>query len=170
MDEPHLNTQWMNDQANLVQWRKGLLDGVNGFDIELARLNTDGLLLVAMNVPSDQNSLNIFLQNVPTGDDYFLTFMNSTHGTLLTTSSRFSVLSAGSTPTQAGSSPNTAVPTITVSGAPDATKLFATTFPALPDNGALGGWNGVVPVWAELAAIMVLSTLVSMAAGTVWVI
>lgn len=164
VDEPHLDTQWMNDQANLVQWRKGLLDGVNGFDVELARLNTDGLLLVAMNVPSDQNSLNIFLQNVPTGDDYFLTFMNSTHGTLLATSSRFSVVSAGSTPTQVGSSPNTAVPTITVSGAPDATKLFATTFPALPDNGALGGRNGIVPV----LAIMVPLTLVSMAAGTVW--
>lgn len=170
VDEPHLDTQWLNDQANLVQWRKGLLDGVNGFDVELARLNTDGLLLVAMNVPSEQNSINIFLKDVPAGDDYFLAFMNATHGTLLATSSRFAVLAAGgsATPTsQVGSSPNTAVPTITVSGAPDATKLFATTFPALPDSGAFGGRHGVVPGWAEMA-VMVLVVSVSMAAGTVW--
>ncbi|KAL9715564.1 hypothetical protein Ac2012v2_000005 [Leucoagaricus gongylophorus] len=167
VDEPRRDTQWMNNQPNLVQWQKGLLDGVNGFDVELARLNTDGLLLVAMNVPSQQNSLNIFLQNVPAGDDYFLTFMNSTHGTLLATSSRFSVLSAGSNPTRAGSSPNNAVPTVTISGTPDPTKLFATTFPALPDNGALGGRNGAIPGWVELV-IMVLLTLASMIAGSAW--
>ena len=39
----------MNGISNPVAWSKGLLDGVNGFDVELARLSTDGLTLVAQN-------------------------------------------------------------------------------------------------------------------------
>ena len=39
----------MNGLANPLSWSKGLLDGVNSVDIELARLSTDGLLKVALN-------------------------------------------------------------------------------------------------------------------------
>ena len=39
----------MNGQANPVIWKKGLLDGVPMFDLELARLSEDGLILVALN-------------------------------------------------------------------------------------------------------------------------
>lgn len=41
--------QWANGDVNPVRWTKGLLDGVNDVDLELARLSTDGLILVALN-------------------------------------------------------------------------------------------------------------------------
>jgi hypothetical protein len=168
IDEPHRDTQWVNNQANLIQWRKGLLDGVNGFDVEMARLSTDGLTLVAKNVPAQQQSLNIFLQGVQPGDDYFLVFMNSTHGVMHATSPRFTILAAGGTPSNTGLSPNTAVPTVTVSGAPDPTKAFVTTFPALPNNGVVGGWRGL-PGLIELS-MLVIATLACMAAGGAWTV
>lgn len=169
VSEPHRDSQWVNNQANLIQWQKGLLDGIGGFDVEMARLSTDGLLLIALNVPAQQNSINVFLQDVPTGDDYFLILMNSTQGIIHATSSRFSVISAGSSPTDRGPSPNNAVPTVTVSGTPDPTRLFATTFPALQHNGAVGGWSALIPGSRELLA-MILVTLISMAAGGAWTI
>ena len=46
---PTTDTQWVNGLANPLSWSKGLLDGVNAVDIELARLSTDGLLKVALN-------------------------------------------------------------------------------------------------------------------------
>ena len=46
---PTTDTQWVNGLANPLSWSKGLLDGVNSVDIELARLSTDGLLKVALN-------------------------------------------------------------------------------------------------------------------------
>ncbi|KAJ3570930.1 hypothetical protein NP233_g4088 [Leucocoprinus birnbaumii] len=144
ISEPQRNTQWVNNQANSVQWQKGLLDGINGFDVEMARLSTEGLLLVARNVPAEQDSLNVYIQDVPTGDDYFLIFMNSTQGIIHATSSRFSVVSAGITPTNKGPSPDNNVPTVTMTGTPDPTRLFATTFPALPYNGAAGRWS-IIP-------------------------
>lgn len=48
-DVPNTGTQWMNGIANPLRWSKGLLDGVNAMDVELARLSTDGLLKVALN-------------------------------------------------------------------------------------------------------------------------
>ena len=46
---PTTDTQWVNGLANPLSWSKGLLDGVNSVDIELARLSTDGLVKVALN-------------------------------------------------------------------------------------------------------------------------
>ncbi|KXN91598.1 hypothetical protein AN958_12716 [Leucoagaricus sp. SymC.cos] len=169
IDEPQRDTQWVNNQPNLVQWQKGLLDGINGFDVEMARLSTDGLVFVARNVPAQQDYLNIYIQDIPPGDDYFLIFMNSTHGTMYATSPRFTILSPGSNPTNKGPSPNNAVPTVTVSGAPDPTKAFATTFPALPYNGAVGGWREAVPGSVELV-FLVAATLASVVAGGAWTI
>lgn len=48
-DVPNTGTQWVNGIANPLRWSKGLLDGVNAMDVELARLSTDGLLKVALN-------------------------------------------------------------------------------------------------------------------------
>ncbi|KAF9470278.1 hypothetical protein BDN70DRAFT_889166 [Pholiota conissans] len=96
--EPQAKTEWVNGSPHLVQWTKGLLDDINGFDMEMTRLSKDGLTLVAMNVPASQDKLNILLQNVPAGDDYFLVFINSTHGVMHATSPRFAVLDASSTP------------------------------------------------------------------------
>jgi hypothetical protein len=42
-------TQWVNGQANIVQWTEDFVDNVNGYDVELVRINVDGLILVAKN-------------------------------------------------------------------------------------------------------------------------
>ncbi|PPQ72224.1 hypothetical protein CVT24_002352, partial [Panaeolus cyanescens] len=138
IEEPNKQTQWVNNAANVVQWRKGLLDGIHGFDLELARMGTDGLTLIARNVPVKPNKLNIYLSNVPAGDDYFLIFINSTHGVMHTTSSKFTILEPNATPSSTSTvmlDPN--VPTVTIQGGPNPTAFFATTFPAI--SGAVMG-------------------------------
>jgi len=49
INEPSAQREWVNGAPNLVSWSKGLLDGIDGFDVELARMSTDGLTLVARN-------------------------------------------------------------------------------------------------------------------------
>jgi hypothetical protein len=71
---------------------------------------------------------------VPPGDDYFLLFINSTHGVMHATSPRFSILPAGST-SNSSATTNPKAATVTVSGAPNPTQAFATTF-AIATNGA----------------------------------
>jgi hypothetical protein len=46
---PKLNDQWANGEARMVSWTKGANDGVTSFDIEMSRLSTDGLTLIAKN-------------------------------------------------------------------------------------------------------------------------
>jgi hypothetical protein len=131
ISDPAASAQWSNNAANLITWQKAVLDGVNMFDVEMSRMSTDGLTLVARNVPAAQGQLNLFLQDVPAGDDYFLIFINSTHGVLHSTSSRFTILSPSATPSGTTANPAAGVPTVTVSGSPNPTQQFATTFPAL---------------------------------------
>ncbi|KAF7759842.1 hypothetical protein Agabi119p4_11537 [Agaricus bisporus var. burnettii] len=161
IDEPSTDTQWVNNEAYSMRWKKGRLDGIVTFDVEMARLNSDGLVLVAKNVPATQESLNIFVQDLPSGDDYFLVFINSTHGVMYATSPRFSILDSGSNPTNKGLEPDSTVPTVTVNGGPNPTKAFSTTFPALPQNGAVGIWPGS---W-ELLIIGFTSLLCVLAGG-----
>ncbi|PPQ94274.1 hypothetical protein CVT25_004931, partial [Psilocybe cyanescens] len=138
IDEPHLSTQWSNGATNVITWTKALRDNIYGFDVEMARLNSDGLTLVARNVPAGQGKLNLFLQDYPAGDDYFLIFINSTHGVMHTTSSRFTILDASATPTDTTRpSPATGIPTVTLSGSPNPTQQFATTFPAIASSARL---------------------------------
>ncbi|KAH9477183.1 hypothetical protein JR316_0011101 [Psilocybe cubensis] len=142
IDEPHLSAQWSNGATNLITWSKALRDNIHGFDVEMARLNSNGLTLVARNVPASQGKLNIFLQDFPAGDDYFLIFINSTHGVMHTTSSRFTILDASSTPTDTSRpSPATGIPTVTLSGSPNPTLPFATTFPAIASGARLDVLN-----------------------------
>ncbi|KAK7023811.1 hypothetical protein R3P38DRAFT_2954347 [Favolaschia claudopus] len=134
---PKLNDQWANGEARSISWTKGAKDGITSFDIEMSRLGADGLTFVAKNVPSadkSPKSINILLQDVPPGDDYFLLFINSTHGVMHGTSPRFTVLASGAQ-TNGSSGTNPSVPTVTVSGAPNPTQAFATTF-ALAANSA----------------------------------
>ncbi|ESK91568.1 hypothetical protein Moror_2563 [Moniliophthora roreri MCA 2997] len=135
--QPARGAVWQNGMANSIAWNKGVLDGTDRFDIEITRLKENGLLLVARDVPVNPPSLNVHLDDVPPGDDYFLLFLNSTPGVVYTTSQRFSVLPSNAqgayiTP------PNPDVPTITVSGAPNPTRGWITTFPALKANSAAG--------------------------------
>jgi len=162
--EPTRDSQWTNGVANPITWRKGVLDGVTSFDIEIARLSQDGLTLVARNVPSTTNSLNILLQDVPAGDDYFLIFINSTHGVMHATSPRFTVASASSPAKTGQLSALSDVTTVTVSGAPNPTQPFATTFPAVA-NGVIASLGNAGQAWG-LASVVV--GCVAGAAWTLW--
>ncbi|KAG5641530.1 hypothetical protein DXG03_004821 [Asterophora parasitica] len=148
INEPTRNTQWTIGTANPVSWVKGVHDGITQFDVEMARLSEDGLTLIARNVPATHKSLNILLQNVPPGDDYFLIFINSTHGVTHATSQRFTVAAAGSTASgkiHAPPVPN--AETVTISGPPNPTLGFATTFAAL-NNGVLARWGSPGQAWS----------------------
>ncbi|KAJ7771876.1 hypothetical protein B0H16DRAFT_1515055 [Mycena metata] len=160
---PKLNDQWANGDTHMVSWVKGALDGVTSFDIEMSRLNSAGLTLIAKNVPSadsSQKSINILLQDVPPGDDYFLLFLNSTHGVMYGTSPRFTVLPSGSASNMSSTTnPNAA--TVTVSGAPNPTQAFATMF-ALAESGARRPTLSGGQTWG-LTTVMVASLV-----GAAW--
>ncbi|KAK0438510.1 uncharacterized protein EV420DRAFT_1209518 [Desarmillaria tabescens] len=132
--EPRESAQWSNDAVNVLQWEKGVWDGVTHFDIEMTRLSEDGITYIAYNVqafPSSATSLNIYLEDVPTGDDYFMLFINSTHGVMHCLSAKFSIVNAtdvSSASASASVTPDSTIPTVTISGSPDPTKGFVTTF------------------------------------------
>jgi hypothetical protein len=160
---PAAQSQWQNNVANLITWEKGVLDDIYGFDVEMARMSTDGLTLVARNVPATQKRLNILLQDVPAGDDYFLIFINSTHGVMHATSSKFTVLASSATPSTTPPSPAEGIPTVTISGSPNPTQQFATTFPAI----ASGGLRSVLES-AHVNALVV--TLLGIGFGAAWTV
>jgi len=151
---PKLHDQWANGETRMVSWSKGALDGVSSFDIEMSQLSTDGLTLIAKNVPStekSEKSINILLQDVPPGDDYFLLFINSTHGVMHATSPRFSILPAG-TASNSSTATNPKAATVTVSGAPNPTQAFATTF-AIATNGVSRLLHGG-QTWGVASAVL----------------
>ncbi|KAF5376643.1 hypothetical protein D9615_007874 [Tricholomella constricta] len=153
--EPTRDTQWTIGTPNPVFWRKGVQDGIAEFDVEMARLNTDGLTLVARNVPASRSSLNILLQDVPPGDDYFLIFINSTHGVMHATSPRFTVAAPGAASSRKSQLPPVpTAETVTVSGSPNPTRGFATTLAVL-GNGVRGGWGSASQAWG-LGSVLVL--------------
>ncbi|KAF8707627.1 hypothetical protein RHS03_03425, partial [Rhizoctonia solani] len=130
---------WQIGQSNGLSWVSAF-EGVTQFDIELARLKTDGLLFVARNVSTSWNNLNIHLDSVPTGDDYYVLFLDSTHGNVYSMSERFSILAAGSTPTSGTvAAANAGANEVTLKGGPNPTAQFAYTF--VSENAALGGWR-----------------------------
>jgi len=153
----------VNGVANPVTWTKGVKDGVAMVDVELSRLSQDGLIFVARNVPG-KSSLNIVLQDVPPGDDYFLIFINSTHGVLHGTSPRFTILPSSTSPNSTQPSPISGAATVTVNGGPDPTLPFATTF-AATENGVLPRWGGASHAWG-LGSVM--AGCIAGAAWTLW--
>lgn len=152
--QPATGTEWVNGEVHPIIWEKGLLDGVGMFDLELARLSQDGIIKAALNgvyshtlvtipiltccvVPANAHYMNILVQDVPSGDDYYLLFINSTHGGMYAISPRFTILEAGSSVQNASASADPAVATattLTISGSPNPTAVFAMTFPAI-DSG-----------------------------------
>jgi len=142
ISEPAVGRQWANGVANPVQWTKGVLDQVESFDIELARMNKDGILYVARDVPAKDTAFNIYLTDVPTGDDYFMVFINSTHGVMYAITPMFTIVDSSSASNGSMASPVASVPTITVSGAPNPTAAFVTTYPPANDGIPLG-WVGM---------------------------
>lgn len=92
-------------------------------------------------VPASQGTFNLFLQDVPPADDYYLLFLNSTSGIMFTSSSRFAIGDSSSNAT--ATSPDPTAPTVTISGGPDPLKNFVTTFPPSANGVAVPGWQGV---------------------------
>lgn len=84
-------------------------------------------------VPTTYSSLNILLQDVPAGDDYFLLCLNSTHGVVYSVSSRFTITNSS---TPSNPNPNPSVPTVTVSGPPNPLKQFAATLGPSANGGS----------------------------------
>ncbi|KAL1758021.1 hypothetical protein FB107DRAFT_208149 [Schizophyllum commune] len=165
VEEPKASTQWKNGEAAPVKWDKGVLDGVDAFDLEMARLSSDGLTYIAMNVDTTKNAnkvLNVLLENIPEGDDYFLVFLNSTHGLIHGTSDRFTVLAKDSSSSANASSPDAAATTVTVTAAPNPTNEWATTF-ALP-NGAVR----LLTHGFESAFVGVFLAMLCSVAGAAW--
>ncbi|KAH8092210.1 hypothetical protein BXZ70DRAFT_898382, partial [Cristinia sonorae] len=159
INEPQKGEQWSNGVANRISWTKGLLDGVNAFDIEMSRMSVDGLIYVASAVPVNPPSLNIFMQDVPAGDDYFLLFVNATIGVKYGTSPMFSVRAASNA---TASSPDASAPTVTISGAPNPLSVFATTFPPSANGVALPGYKALqssMPQLMAMTAVMVFCLL-----------
>ncbi|KAK0207913.1 hypothetical protein DFS33DRAFT_1300095 [Desarmillaria ectypa] len=167
INEPHSSAQWSNDAVNIVTWEKGVHDDITHFDIELMRLSKDGVTYIAYNgepwsstlffyldesfpsnpveaYPTSPKSLNIYLKDIPTGDDYFLLFLNSTHGVMHCLSSRFSIVNATDVTSSASASVtlNPSIPTVTVSGSPDPTKGFVTTFASKASSITFGVTSG----------------------------
>ncbi|KAK0459958.1 uncharacterized protein EV420DRAFT_1478506 [Desarmillaria tabescens] len=144
--EPQGSTQWLNNAVNVLSWEKGVWDGLTFFDIEMTRLNVKGITYVAFNVqalPSSPTSLNIYLEDVPTGDDYFMVFINSTHMVRHCLSDRFSIVNAtdvSSASASASVTPDSTIPTVTISGSPNPTKVFITTF-ASRASSVVWGWG-----------------------------
>jgi len=164
--EPTSSTVWVNGAANLISWSKGLLDGIDTFDIEMTRLGQDGLTFIARDVPTTTgNTLNIMLQDVPVADDYFLLCINSTHGIMYSTSPQFTISNATSSNT-AKPSTDPSAPTVTVSGSPNPTNAFATTFPPVA-NGVKAGWDSALTSQA-ISLTCALTVCLMSAAWTVW--
>jgi hypothetical protein len=80
-------------------------------------------------VPSASGAINIALNNVPADDQWFFLLINSTHGGLYANSQSFSIVSATTSNNSTGQH-LASKPTVTVSGGPNPTAQFATTFPA----------------------------------------
>lgn len=58
ISNPAPGAQWVNNGVNVITWEKGLRDGINGFDVEMARMSQDGLMLLARNGASRSLSLS----------------------------------------------------------------------------------------------------------------
>ncbi|KAK0440411.1 uncharacterized protein EV420DRAFT_1650541 [Desarmillaria tabescens] len=168
INEPQASAKWPNDAANVVTWEKGVLDDITHFDIELMRLSQDGVTYVAYNVeayPTSPKSLNIYLKDIPAGDDYFLLFLNSTHGIMHCLSSRFSIVNATDV-TSSATAPatlDTSIPTVTISGSPDPTKGFVTTFASKASSIVFGITSG-----HKCGGAMVLAGIMVGAALALW--
>ncbi|EIW56329.1 uncharacterized protein TRAVEDRAFT_65619 [Trametes versicolor FP-101664 SS1] len=161
INQPAKGATWVNNAVNPISWTKGLLDGVTAVDIELARLSEDGLIFVARDVPAavSTGGVNILIQDIPTADDYFLLFVNSTNGIMYASSPQFTI----SDTANGTSTPVSGSATVTVSGGPNPTAVFATTFPPSA-NGAVSV-EGAGRQLAAVGSVMALSVL-----GGVWAV
>ncbi|KAI0248862.1 hypothetical protein BJV78DRAFT_1156187 [Lactifluus subvellereus] len=154
---PTKGVEWVNGQTYPITWTKGLLDGIAQFDLELTRMSTEGLIFVARDISSSIGGINIALNGVPAGNDYFLLLLNSTHGGLYANSQVFSITNSGSGNSTARLASK---PTVTISGGPNPTAQFATTFAQV--NG-VNAWRPTPT--ALLSAVLMAFALLAGAAA-----
>jgi len=152
--EPTTGVEWTNGKTNLLSWSKALLDGIDEFDVEMQRLSVSGLTYIAHNVPATINSLNVYLQDVPTADDYYVMFVNSTHGLLYASSQSFAISDSSNS---SSPSPATGAPTVTISGAPNPTQQFVTTFPA--SSNGMPGLKAVQESSLQIMAVLSVTVM-----------
>ncbi|KAL5498168.1 hypothetical protein ACEPAH_2298 [Sanghuangporus vaninii] len=167
--QPTTGTEWINGEVHPIIWEKGLLDGVGMFDLELARLSQDGIIKAALNVPANAHYMNVLVQDVPAADDYYLLFINSTHGGMYAISPRFTVLEAGSSIQNTSASAEPAVATattLTISGGPNPTAVFATTFPAI-DSG-VQAWR--LDSTARRSMLGIMCAAAAVVLGAAWTV
>jgi hypothetical protein len=107
------------------------------------------------------SSLPITLTDVPPADDYFLLFLNSTHGVMYSMSQRFTVLPAGQSPANATAGKQPAagkgqqlLATVSVSGSPNPTSSFAYTFAPTAGAGPSRAVGGVAVAMAGVLACL----------------
>jgi len=138
VQSPVANSTWTSTGLNVVRWVSAN-EGITSFDMHLIRLSTDGILPIAMTVPTSWFALNIYLEDTPPGSDYYLVFLNSADSSVYSISPRFQILSNGTaSPTGAVNPKNGPIATVTVSGSPNPTRPFAQTFAV---SGASSLWG-----------------------------
>jgi len=161
--QPALNDQWPQGEAHAARWIHAV-DGIDIVDVELARLSSNGLLFIAREVPTKWGSLNLLFEGVPAGDDYYMVFLNVTHGAIYSISDRFTILDPSNSSTGVGSlAPDPAKPTVTVTGWPNPNQTWVATFgPDAPGAVAL------FPSTIKAVATAMACTFVGALAGTAW--
>ena len=133
---------------------------------------------MSVSVPANSGAICLETQDLPEGDDYYFFFENKTHSKIYAISPRFSIVNSTSEITgvnatvagpmsgqASGYGPNGAngpIPTVTISGPPNPTKTFATTFPILA--------SAALPKLHLTLGGMSMSSLVALSVtlGAVW--
>lgn len=167
INKPAAGDQWTQGQAHSTTWIHAV-DNIEIVDVELARMGSSGLLFVSREVPTGWGSLNILLNDVPPGDDYYFVFLNVTHGVVYSVSERFTILdsSTASANSTAQLAPDASKPTVTVTGSPGPLQTWGTTF-GPQAAGAVALWSGLADGRTTLT---IVSALVSAALGGVMLV
>lgn len=165
--KPAAGDQWPQGQAHSTTW-KHAVDNIDVVDVELARIGSSGLLFVSREVPTSWGSLNVYLDSVPPGDDYYFVFLNVTHGGVYSISERFTILDSSSTSANSSAqlAPDASKPTVTVTGAPGPLQTWGTTF-GPQAAGAVALWSGLAD---GRTTMVIASALVSAALGGVMLV
>lgn len=118
-------------------------------------------------VHSQAGSLNVYLEDVPAADDYYLLFINSTHGGMYAISPRFTILDAGATvdASASASAPVSDASTLSISGGPNPTAQFVQTFAAI--SNAIGWRIGAEERMSALGVVVAVGAAV---VGAVWTV
>ncbi|KAG8936136.1 hypothetical protein FRC02_004454 [Tulasnella sp. 418] len=167
--KPVQKDQWDQGKPHAVTWVHAV-DNIDMIDIEFARLSTAGLLFAARDVPTRWGALNIELNGVPPGDDYFVVCLNATNGIVYSISDPFSILppSSSSSTDPNAIAPDPSKPTVTVTGTPNPTQQWAQTF-GPQAAGAMSLVHGDHHIGRSIASA-VLCTFVGALAGTAWIV